>query len=215
MFTSRSLARTLFSLAVATAITLGLTVPVGADPAIPPNIPSLSTAESELATLAVAPDGSMSGYSRSKFPHWITEPDGCTAREEVLERDGSNVQVDADCYPVSGTWTGPYDGKTIAEPSRVQIDHLVPLADAWRTGAAGWTTAERQDFANDLVDPQLVAVSASSNEAKGDQPPDRWKPPLHSYWCTYAEMWIGVKTRWSLTVNPSEKSALSSMLSTC
>lgn len=215
MSASRPLARTLFSLVVAAAITFGLTVPAGANPATPPNIPSLSTAESELATLAVAPDGSMNGYSRSKFPHWINEPDGCTSREEVLKRDGSNVQVDANCYPTSGTWAGPYDGKTTTDPSLVQIDHLVPLADAWRTGAAGWTTAERQDFANDLVDPQLVAVSASSNEAKGDQSPASWKPPLHSYWCTYAEMWIAVKTRWSLTVNPSEKSALSSMLDTC
>ncbi|GLY67356.1 hypothetical protein Atai01_39750 [Amycolatopsis taiwanensis] len=97
----------------------------------------------------------------------------------------------------------------------MDIDHIVPLADAWRTGASSWTTAERQSFANDLSDPQLIAVTDNVNQAKGDQSPDTWKPPLTSYWCTYAEMWIAVKHKWDLTVNSAEKSALSSMLDRC
>ena len=87
--------------------------------------------------------------------------------------------------------------------------------DAWRTGASSWTTAQRQAYANDLSAPQLIAVTDNVNQAKGDQSPDTWKPPLSSYYCTYAKMWTAVKYKYKLTVNSAEKSALTSMLGTC
>jgi hypothetical protein len=92
---------------------------------------------------------------------------------------------------------------------------MVPLANAWRSGAASWTTDQRSDFANDLDDPQLIAVSATSNRSKGDQDPSKWKPPAASSWCQYAQDWIAVKTKWKLTVNTAEKSALTDMLEKC
>jgi hypothetical protein len=91
----------------------------------------------------------------------------------------------------------------------------VPLANAWRSGAAAWTTAQREDFANDLDDPQLVAVSAGSNRSKGDQDPSTWKPPATGEWCQYAEDWVAVKTHWKLSVTTAEKSALADMLEKC
>ena len=69
-----------------------------------------------------------------------------------------------------------YDGTTLDSPTKVDIDHVVPLANAWRSGASAWTTDKREDFANDLDRPQLVAVSPTSNRAKGDQDPSTWKP---------------------------------------
>ncbi|HEX7304553.1 HNH endonuclease family protein [Lentzea sp.] len=196
----------------AVALTIGFVTPALATP---PNIPSAATAKSELAGLTVRADGSMTGYSRDKFPHWITQSGTCNTRETVLKRDGSNVVTDSSCAATSGTWFSPYDGATWSAASDVDIDHVVPLAAAWRSGASSWTTAQRQSFANDLSGPQLIAVTDNVNQAKGDQTPATWKPPLSSYWCTYAKMWVHTKYRWSLSVNSAEKTELTGMLGRC
>lgn len=183
--------------------------------ATPPGIPSESTARSWLGTLVVKPTGSSSGYSRDKFPHWSTISGSCNARETVLKRDGFNVVVDSSCAAISGSWYSPYDGATWHAASDVDIDHVVPLADAWRSGASTWTTAKRTAFANDLSHPQLIAVTDNVNQSKGDKSPDAWKPPLASYWCTYSRMWVASKYEWRLSITSAEKSALLSMLDRC
>jgi hypothetical protein len=88
-------------------------------------------------------------------------------------------------------------------------------ANPSQSGAASWTTARRQAFANDLTNPQLLAVTDNVNQAKGDKGPEDWKPPLTSYYCTYSKMWIKVKSVYALTITSAEKSALTSMLATC
>lgn len=183
--------------------------------ATPPNIPSETTARSELAALRVAADGSSSGYSRDLFPHWNTVSGTCNTRETVLKRDGTSVVTDSSCAATAGRWYSPYDGATWSAASDVDIDHVIPLANAWRTGAASWTQSRRTQFANDLSNPQLIAVTDNVNQSKGDQSPATWKPPRTAYWCTYSKMWIRVKYRYSLTVNSAEKSALTSMLGYC
>jgi hypothetical protein len=194
---------------------LSVTVLVSPASATPPNIPSKSTAQSELNALRVAAEGSMTGYSRSLFPHWIIITGTCDTREMVLKRDGTNVVVNGYCYPVSGSWYSPYAGATWTSPSDVDIDHVVPLAEAWRSGASSWTTSRRQSFANDLTYPQLIAVTDNVNQAKGDQDPSTWQPPRSAYRCTYAKMWIRSKYHWGLSLQSSEKSALQGMLNTC
>ncbi len=92
---------------------------------------------------------------------------------------------------------------------------MVPLANAWRSGASKWTNEQRGDFANDEERPQLIAVSASQNRAKGDQDPSTWKPSLRDYWCQYAQDWITVKHYWKLSITSAEKEALGDMLATC
>ncbi len=187
----------------------------GSASATPPNIPSEATARSELAALRVAADGSSDGYSRDLFPHWNTVSGSCNTRETVLRRDGSNVVVGSDCYPDSGSWYSPYDGATWPLASDVDIDHIVPLSNAWRTGARSWTQSKRTQFANDLSNPQLIAVTDNVNSSKGDQTPATWKPSRTAYWCTYAKMWVRTKYRYALTVNSAEKSALTTMLDRC
>ena len=145
--------------------------------ATPPGIPTKATAQAELNALVTAPEASMAGYSRALFPHW-TSSGGCTARQTVLKRDGIDVVVDSQCQPVAGRWYSPYDHVTLYSASQVDIDHVVPLAEAWRSGAHAWSTAQRRAFANDLGGPQLRAVSAVSNRAKGDQDPATWKPQI-------------------------------------
>ena len=139
----------------------------------------------------------------------------CNTRETVLKRDGMSVVTDSSCAATSGRWYSPYDGATWTAASDVDIDHVVPLAEAWRSGASGWTTSRRQSFANDLTRPQLIAVTDNVNQSKGDQDPSTWQPPLSSYRCTYSKMWITVKYNWGLSLQSSEKTALQTMLNTC
>ncbi|KAB8297637.1 hypothetical protein EYC80_001445 [Monilinia laxa] len=181
----------------------------------PTGIPSSSVANTQLAALTVAAAGSQDGYSRDLFPHWITISGACNTRETVLKRDGTNVVVNSACAATSGTWVSPYDGATWTAASDVDIDHLVPLSNAWKAGASSWTTAQRQAFANDLVNPQLLAVTDSVNQGKSDSGPEAWKPSLKSYWCTYAKMWIKVKYVYDLTITSAERSALVTMMDTC
>ncbi|KAL2070464.1 hypothetical protein VTL71DRAFT_13490 [Oculimacula yallundae] len=181
----------------------------------PPNIPDTAAAKTALAGLTVAAQGPQTGYSRDLFPHWITVSGTCNTRETVLKRDGTNVVVSSACTSTSGSWFSPYDGATWTAASDVDIDHMVPLSNAWKSGAAAWTTSQRQAFANDLTNPQLIAVTDNVNQAKSDSGPEAWKPPLTSYHCTYAKMYTKVKSVYKLTVTSAEKSALTSMLNTC
>ncbi|WP_399924925.1 HNH endonuclease family protein [Streptomyces kanamyceticus] len=183
--------------------------------AAPPTPVSAATARAYLGELTVKAEGSSDGYSRDKFPHWSTQSGACNTREVVLKRDGTNVQQDSSCAAVSGTWKSPYDGGTWTAASDVDIDHVVPLSEAWKSGANSWTTAQRQGFANDLAQPQLIAVTDNVNQAKGDQDPAEWLPPTASYHCFYARMWVDVKHHYKLTVNSEEKSALTTLLNRC
>lgn len=183
--------------------------------ASPPTPISAATARTYLGQLTVQAEGSSAGYSRDKFPHWITQSGACNTREVVLKRDGQNVQQDSSCAAVSGTWYSEYDGASWSLASDLDIDHVVALAEAWRSGASSWTTAQRQSFANDLTRPQLIAVTDNVNQAKSDLDPAEWLPPRTAYRCTYARMWVHVKHHWNLTVDSAEKSALQSVLNGC
>ncbi|BEL02796.1 HNH endonuclease family protein [Actinoplanes sichuanensis] len=205
--------RPVMAVVTATLITLGLL----ASPAqaAPTGIPSKSTAQTYLTALTVAAEANASTYDRDLFPHWITISGTCNTRETVLKRDGTNVVVSSACAATSGSWYSPYDGATWTAASDLDIDHVVPLAEAWRSGASAWTTSKRQSFANDLTRPQLIAVTDNVNQSKSDQDPSTWQPSVTSYRCTYAKMWIAVKYYWSLTLQSSEKTALQTMLNTC
>ena len=109
-----------------------------------------------------------------------------------------------------------YDGVPTNTPSDFDIDHLVPLAEAWDSGASEWDPDRRAAFANALDSPEaLVAVSASSNRSKSDKDPAEWLPPDETYWCRYATDWVKVKSDWGLSVDPAEKSSLTQVLQGC
>lgn len=207
----RGIVTTLVAAATA-ALTLFGTTPAQA--ALPTPV-SAATARSYLASLTVTAEHSHDGYSRDLFPHWITISGACNTRETVLKRDGSGVVTDSSCAATSGSWYSPYDGATWTAASDVDIDHLVPLAEAWDSGAYAWTTAKRQNLANDLTRPQLLAVTDNVNQSKSDQDPATWWPSRTAYKCTYARAWVQVKYYYGLTVDSAEKSALSSVLNGC
>ena len=182
---------------------------------------SPTEATAELEELEVASPGSMSGYSREEFRHWSKASDfgwdppqaSCDAREAALVRDGESVEVGSGCKVTSGSWYDPYTDQTYSDPQDLDIDHVVPLANAWRSGASGWNDDQRERYANDPD--VLLSVEDNANQEKGDKGPEAWKPPNRAIWCSYARRWIGVKSDYALTVNPQEKAALKQMLPTC
>jgi Protein of unknown function (DUF1524) len=218
---SRSIRRSrLYRLAAPAAVALATSFAgvIGVDApadAYPPEPPDAATSLEHLNAITEADEGSMDGYDRDQFPHWITIEGSCDTREMVLERDGTDVTTGSDCYPTSGSWYSVYDQVWFSDPSDVSIDHMVPLAEAWRSGASEWTIDERETFANDLEHTELIAVSISSNSSKSDQDPSEWMPDNTGMWCYYARYWIDVKYVYGLTADAPEKDALKDMLGTC
>jgi hypothetical protein len=179
-----------------------------------PGGPGVEDGRAQLAALTIAEDRPMTGYDRDEFPHWVSV-DGCSTRQLVLQRDGKDVETDEDCQPVSGEWFSPFDNEVVTSASEVDIDHMVPLANAWRSGADSWDKDTRRAFANDLEGPQLIAVTAGSNRSKGDQNPADWQPPAEEFWCVYGLAWTAVKHSYELTVTAEEHETLTEMLGTC
>lgn len=158
------------------------------------------------------------GYSRDLFPHWIdADGDGCNTRYEVLIAEATTKpSVGSGCTLTGGRWYSYYDNASWTQPSDLDIDHMVPLAEAWDSGARNWTTSRRRAFANDLGDYRpLAAVTDNVNQAKGDQDPATWIPPYSSARCRYINEWVAVKIRWWLTVDTAEKNALTSWANAC
>jgi hypothetical protein len=153
------------------------------------------------------------GYDRNLFRHWIdADNNGCDTRREVLISESkTKVKVGKKCAISGGTWVSAFDNKTIkGSGTGIDVDHFVPLAEAWRSGAWKWTPEERQYFANDLKDERvLIAVSASSNRSKGDKDPSKWLPKVSKEQvCDYVLSWVAVKLRYSLTTDPVEAESI-------
>jgi hypothetical protein len=170
-----------------------------------------SVAVSTLDGLAVAEEDTGFHYDRDQWPHWAGQGNSCNTREVALQRQGTDVVTDDECRAVSGTWVSSYDGVVIHDAGEADLDHLVPLAEAARSGTRTWTREQRQAFANDLD--QLVVVSARSNRQKGDQDPANWLPDQNR--CTYAIRWVLTKDKYDLTVDPDERDALRGVLTHC
>jgi len=165
--------------------------------------------------LTVAPD-QLSGYERTLFKHWIdADKDKCDTRKEVLIQEAVTVpKLSSGCAFNGGKWISSYDGLATTDYSTLDIDHMVPLSEAWRSGAWKWSPAQREAFANDLTDSRsLIAVTASLNRQKSDQDPSTWLPPVDK--CTYVSNWIAIKVRYSLTVDPAEATALTTLVASC
>lgn len=170
-----------------------------------------------LASLRIATEVT-SGYDRDLFRHWIdADGDGCNARREVLIAEAIEPPTIGDrCELIGGRWYSAFDGQYTEDDSSFDVDHMVPLKEAWDSGANAWSSDQRRAFANDLDLPQtLIAVSASSNRSKSDRDPADWLPPLASYRCQYVEDWVRVKVKWQLSVDEREFSAIRSVLAAC
>lgn len=213
----RALIRGSVTVVVLSAIAAGLSSAVFTSP-MPASAASLTDVSTLTSMLAVAPEADSNSYNRDFFVHWIdANGNGCDTREEVLIAESKvKATLGSGCKVLTGRWYSAYDNLTIAIPGSLDIDHFVPLHEAWESGASHWTSAQRQDYANDLgFAGSLIAVSAASNRSKSDQDPATWIPTYKPFDCAYVENWVLVKYRWSLSIDAAEKSALDSQLSKC
>ena len=189
-----------------------------AAPGQPVQAPEASATQALLDSLRVEVEPARVGYDRDLFDHWSdVDGDSCNTRYEVLAAESLEpVQTSDGCRPTSGLWISAFDGTSTTNPRSFDIDHLVPLAEAWDSGAHSWSSSRREAFANDETSPlTLIAVSASSNRSKGDRDPAEWLPPSVEYRCEYVASWVSVKARWELSIDPAEKTAIESVLAGC
>lgn len=204
-----------------------------ADARVPAGTDEVVAARAALATLRVAAPEPADGYDRSCSPGkgcvfgpaWSDDTDapdghnGCGTRDDVLARDldGPQLKPGSRCVVVGGVLHDRYTARDItftkADADAVQIDHIVPLAAAWRDGARDWPLAKRAALANDPRN--LVAVDGKANNAKSDKTADQWLPPNAAYHCAYAREIVTVKQLYGLIVTAPERDALRAALATC
>ena len=166
------------------------------------------------------PPSEMPDYERDDWDHWNDADGDCQdARQEALIAESSVAVTFTDnrmCKVASGEWTDPYTGDVVEDPSKLDVDHMVPLANAHDSGGHAWDDDRKAQYANSLNYPgHLIATTASANRSKGRRGPDGWRPPDQAYWCQYAIDWIVIKRDWGLTATEAESAALRVMLDTC
>lgn len=141
-------------------------------------------------------------YNREDWGNWIDEDgDGLNTRHEVLAEESLIKPVISNNKVVSGKWFDKYTGKYFTNPSDLDIDHLVPLKNAYISGASNWSKKKKNRYYNYLkYDNHLIAVSKSANRNKSDKSPVDWLPPNEEYQCEYVREWFKIKTAWGLTI---------------
>lgn len=153
------------------------------------------------------------GYTRTVFRHWnagVVRDDGCNTHAEVLIAEATEApSIGADCKISGGEWRSYYDAQEVEDAKGLDVDHMVPLAEAWDSGASVWSEERREAYANDLDAPaSLVAVTDRTKRSKADQDPSQWLPPLPSAHCRYVSEWVATKLRWDLAADPAELDAV-------
>ena len=169
--------------------------------------------------VAAVPAG-LPAYDRDDWKHWTDQDGDCQdTRQEVLLAEsttGVAFRTDRRCRVATGRLLAPYSATVVTDPGDLDVDHMVPLANAHQSGAWDWTADRRELYANYLENPEhLIAVTARANRSKGARGPDQWKPEDRTYWCQYAIDWVTIKSVWDLTVTGEEHDALRQMLDTC
>jgi uncharacterized protein DUF1524/excalibur calcium-binding domain-containing protein len=212
--------RTAVTLVLAAALTSGCAELLGDQPPVPP----AGSALEALDSVQVRGRAPQTGYSRDQFGSgWVdTDHNGCDTRNDVLARDLTGEVFEPgtrDCVVEAGTLADPYSGRTIefrrgeGTSEAVQIDHVVPLSDAWQKGAQQWDAARRTEFANDPLN--LLAVDGPLNQSKGDSDAATWLPPTRSYRCAYVARQVAVKVTYELWMTRAERDAVAGVLGTC
>lgn len=178
-----------------------------------------STALDELNKLEVKGRAPKTGYTRKQFSNGWGKIDGCSVREVILARDLSAEKVGEGCKVLSGVLQDPYTGQTIhfqrgeKTSSKVQIDHVVALSDAWQKGAQNLSAVDREKLANDPLN--LLASEGQANQNKGDSDASTWLPPNKDFRCQYVARQIAVKKKYHLWVTDAEKQASANVLEKC
>lgn len=153
-------------------------------------------------------------YDRGEYGGWRDSDGDCiNTRHEVLAAESLVPPLFLGCKVVTGLWFDPYTGRTFTDPKDLDVDHMVPLAEAHRSGGFAWTREQKRAYANDLDNPgHLIAVEARANRQKGAKDPAQWMPPNKTYWCAYLLTWLAIKEKWNLSIDEVERWAIDNML---
>ncbi|WP_156250813.1 HNH endonuclease family protein [Pseudactinotalea terrae] len=165
----------------------------------------------ELTRTQVRPDA-VPDYVREEFGDGWASSNGCDTRNRVLARDLTQVQhaPGSDCVVISGVLVDPYTGQRVrfergtTTSQQVQIDHVLPLAQAWDAGAYAWTYEQRVAFANDEVN--LLAAAGSVNASKSDATLAEYAPQLSGLaLCEYVTTYVQVAQTYALTLSQADR----------
>ena len=180
--------------------------------ALPSKTLSYKSIEQAANALKVAPED-RTGYVRTKFKHWVGVGNGCDSRKAVIISEATvKPVVEKGCVIKGGEWFSIYDSVKVTDAGKLDVDHMVPLAEAWDSGASGWDNKKRELYANDQTDARhLIAVTGASNRSKSDRDPAEWMPINEKYKCQYIMNWVSIKVRWSLSVDEKELLAIKSI----
>ena len=159
-----------------------------------------------------------SSYNRKIWRHWIdTDKDCQDTRQEVLIRDSLRpvrFKTAKSCRVLSGLWKCPFTGEQFTNPRQLDVDHVVPLKEAYLSGGRRWSQERKIIYANDLSHPHhLLAVKASANRSKGASDPVKWMPKQHP--CKYIQIWINIKKNYDLAMDPKERAKIREILNNC
>lgn len=159
-------------------------------------------------------------YDRKNWKHWIDEDGDCqNTRQEVLIRDSIKPvkyvgTVDAEgCKVFTGYWYDPYTGKTFTNPKQLDVDHVVPLKEAFESGGYKWSKEKKREYANYLKDEfHIIPVYLGENRSKGAKDPAEWLPENLKFKKQYAKMWVRIKLHWNLSSDNEELAMLRRIL---
>jgi 5-methylcytosine-specific restriction endonuclease McrA len=158
-------------------------------------------------------------YVRDDYKHWIDADHDCqnTRKEVLIAESLEKITLDSKgCKVLRGKWYDFYTDKYFSNPNDLDIDHFVPLKEAHISGAQFWSLEKKQQYANDLQDPEvLIAVSKNANRAKGDKDPSDWLPENKNYQCEYIKTWQRVKKIWALEMDKKERAFIEMQNKNC
>ncbi|MFF2025293.1 HNH endonuclease family protein [Streptomyces sp. NPDC058171] len=168
--------------------------------------------EDALSTLPTAEED-RSGYTSEAFPRWNAGADltdGCDTFREVLIAEAVEAPaVGPGCRLLGGKWHSYYDDQTVSDLGSLTVDHVVPLAEAWGSGASTWTAERREAYANDRGTPTSLTVATTRTvQEKADRDVANWLPLEGDKYCRYIGEWVSTKHRWSLSADKDEVEAL-------
>ncbi|MFF4170925.1 HNH endonuclease family protein [Streptomyces sp. NPDC001744] len=206
--------------ALAAAVLLAAGCSAGSGGGTPGRSAAPGTALAAVDALTVKGRAPKTGYDREKFGRaWVdVDKNGCGTRDDILKRDLTGVRfADGHCKVASGTLKNdPYTGTTVTYTrgrSKIDIDHVVALSDAWQKGARQWDAETRRRFANDPLN--LLAVDAATNRGKSDGDAATWLPPNGAYRCAYVARQVAVKKKYAVWVTEGERDAMKRVLGGC
>ena len=179
----------------------------------------VSRALQQLAALRTTAAAPAVSYERNYFgTSWAdVDQNGCRTRDDILARDLTATTFRGSCTVMSGVLADPYAGKrerfSKARASAIQIDHVIPLSLAWRSGASTWPAGKLAAFANDPLN--LLAVDGPANQAKSDSGPSAWLPPNPKYRCTYVMRFVRVSFLYGVSIAAADRGAAKRVLHAC